>query len=195
MFLMILSLRWRLVLILLPLLAVLGGLGVAGAVLLFRVGNSIDTILRENYESVLYMERLNESLERIDSSFQFALAGREDKARKQYKDNWPVYDENLRGERKNITLEGEAELVARLGEATERYRGQRDAFFAHPAAERAREEEYFGHGGLEDTFKEIKDVAGKILRLNQDNMKQASSTARQAANRSLIGFGAGLAVV
>jgi two-component system, NtrC family, sensor histidine kinase KinB len=195
MFPMTLSLRWRLVLILLPLLAVLGGLGVAGAVLLFRVGNSIDTILRENYESVLYMERLNEALERIDSSFQFALAGREDKARKQYQDNWPAYEDNLRGEQKNITLEGEAELVARLEEATERYRQQGDDFFAHPAGDAgalARGKKYFDPGGLEYTFKEIKGVSGKILRLNQDNMKQASGAARQTANRSLLGFGAGL---
>jgi NtrC-family two-component system sensor histidine kinase KinB len=189
---MTLSLRWRLVLILLPLLAVLGGLGVAGAVLLFRVGNSIDTILRENYESVLYMERLNEALERIDSSFQFALAEREEEARKQYQDNWPLYDDNLKGEQRNITLDGEAELVARLEELTERYRRQGDAFFARAPAERTREE-YFGRGGLEKTFKEIKDVSGKILWLNQDNMKQASRAAREMANRSLLGFGAGLA--
>jgi signal transduction histidine kinase len=192
MFPMTLSLRWRLVLILLPLLAVLGGLGVAGAVLLFKVGNSIDTILRENYESVLYMERLNEALERIDSSFQFALAGQEEDARKQYQDNWPQYDKALEGEQKNITIEGEAELVAQLEEVTERYRSQGNAFFGHPAAEREKKE-YFGHGGLEDTFKEIKDVSGKILTMNQDNMKQASGAARQMANRSLLGFGAGLA--
>jgi NtrC-family two-component system sensor histidine kinase KinB len=196
MFPMTLSLRWRLVLILLPLLAVLGGLGLAGAVLLFRVGNSIDTILRENYESVLYMERLNEALDRIDSSFVFALASHEDKARKQYQDNWPLYDDNLRGEQNNITLDGEAELVARLVEVTERYRRQGDTFFAHPAGPTgalAREKEYFGHGGLEETFKEIKDVSGPILRMNQDNMKQASGAAREMANRSLLGFGAGLA--
>ena len=37
-------------------------------------------ILRENYDSVIFMRDLNEALERIDSSFQFALAGREEQS-------------------------------------------------------------------------------------------------------------------
>src|SRR4029077_1652264 len=48
-------------------------------------------------------------------------------------------------------------------------------------------------GGLEDTFKEIKDVSHQILQLNEDNMVQASRAARETANRSLLGFGAGRA--
>ena len=62
-----------------PLLALLAVIGGAAATLLYRLGGSIDLILRENYTSVVAMERLNESLERIDSSFQFALAGEEKK--------------------------------------------------------------------------------------------------------------------
>ena len=36
------------------------------------------------------MRDLNEALERIDSSFQFALAGREKDSCKQYEDNWKL---------------------------------------------------------------------------------------------------------
>src|SRR5262245_35055319 len=81
--LMRLSLRSRILLTLVPLLVLLAVLGGAGVVLLYRLGGSIDLILRENYDSVVAMERLNEATERIDSSFQFALAGQETKAREQ----------------------------------------------------------------------------------------------------------------
>src|SRR3954452_11346146 len=111
---MTLSLRRRLLLALAPLLVLLAGLGAGGGVLLNHVGGRIDAILRENYDSVRAMFRLNEALERIDSSFQFALSGREDEARRQYVANWPEYERQLRIEQQNITLPGEAELVDRL---------------------------------------------------------------------------------
>src|SRR5262249_47274934 len=118
---------------LLALLAVLGG---AGIVLLYRLGGSIDLILRENYDSVIAMEHLNEALERIDSSFQFALAGEEEKARAQYDKNWIAYRESLEVEQHNITLPGEQELVDELVELTERYRRQGDDFYGTtPAVE------------------------------------------------------------
>ena len=83
-----LSLRRRILLTLAPLLLLLGAVGVAGVLLLHRLGGQADLILRENYDSVRAMFRLNEALERIDSSFTFALSGREEEARRQYRDNW-----------------------------------------------------------------------------------------------------------
>jgi two-component system, NtrC family, sensor histidine kinase KinB len=188
------SLRFRIILMLVPLLALLGLMGSAAVAALYRLGGSIDAILRENYDSVLYMERLDEALERIDTSFQFAMAGREDLARPQYEENWQAYRDYLGREQKNITiLPDESELVDRLVELTARYRRQGDAFYARPTAVPAWQKDYFGSGGLFDTFKEIKDIAGRILRLNQDHMEQSSRAAQLAARQSLVGFGIGLA--
>src|SRR5207248_5006526 len=94
----------------------------------------IDAILRENYDSVVYMERLNEALERIDSSFQFALAGEEHKARQEYEKNWPEYEQSLGLEQQNITLPGESDLVERLTKLTLRYRQQGNRLYAQPAS-------------------------------------------------------------
>src|SRR5213592_4641286 len=96
-----LTLRARIFLTLLPLLALLAVLGGAGVVLLYRLGGSIDLILKENYASVIAMERLNEALERIDSSYQFALAGEEGKARQQSARNWKLYRDALQFEQSN----------------------------------------------------------------------------------------------
>src|SRR5271168_1322452 len=101
---MTVTLRQRILLTLAPLLLLLAVVGSAGVALLLRLGNSINAILRENYASVIAMERLNEALERIDSSFQIALDGHEEEAKKQFDDNWTVYDEQLKKEGENITI-------------------------------------------------------------------------------------------
>jgi signal transduction histidine kinase/HAMP domain-containing protein len=191
---MTLSLRRRILLTLTPLLLLLALLGAAGVVLLYHIGGRIDLILRENYDSVRAMFRLNEALERIDSSFQFAIAGQEADARQAYADNWPRYDEQLRVEQNNITLPGEAELVDRLVELTRRYRQQGDQFYARPAGAAERARDYFGRDppGLLSLFRQIKEVSGEILRINQDNMKEASQDAQATAHASLVGFGGGL---
>ena len=169
-----LTLRSRIFLTLVPLLALLGVLGAAGVVLLYRLGGSIDLILRENYASVIAMERLNEAVERIDSSFQFALAGEEAKAQKQYQESWPAFEANLQVEESNITIHPrEDELVAGLREWTRRYRSQGNQFYAHApnAAERhqhfvhdllrrwsARQPPGFAEGGRDSRGEERNDL-------------------------------------
>src|SRR5262249_5035619 len=144
------------------------------------------------------MERLNEALERIDSSFQFALARKEDKARKDFDDNWPQFDDALEDEKKNITIfPEEPELVTQLTELRDRYRKRGDAFYALPTSSAARHDAYFNEDDSDSLlrlFREIKKVATAILRLNQENMEHASREAQDTAWTSIIGLGGGLVV-
>jgi two-component system, NtrC family, sensor histidine kinase KinB len=191
-----LSLRARLVLTLVPLLLLVLLLGSLAVAVIYNLGGRIDAILRENYDSVIAMERLNEAVERIDSSFQFAIAGDEKNARQQYAETWPEYMKSLELERENITLPGEADLVRRLDAATATYRQQGERFYTHLPGDPKRREEYFRKpGGLLATFKEIKGVAASIARLNQDNMEEASRHASRLARNALLWFAGGLALV
>src|SRR5262249_17792089 len=90
-FAMRLTLRLRIVLTLVPPLVLIAVLGTAGVWLLSRLGRGIEAILHDNYRSVLYMERLGESLERIDASFALDLAGDRKVARQQYDEHWKAY--------------------------------------------------------------------------------------------------------
>jgi signal transduction histidine kinase/HAMP domain-containing protein len=197
---MSISLRQRILLTIVPLLVIVAVLGSAGVALLLRLGNSAGAIMRENYDSVIAMQHLNEALERIDSSFQFTLNGRHDadllnRAKLQYDRNWTAYLEALEIEQHNITIEGEDKLVRRLEQLTELYRSRGDEFFSKSADEQAQQEAYFGkHDGLLENFSEIKTVSGAILDLNQNNMEHASQEARRIAGHSLSWFIAGLAV-
>jgi len=187
------TLRLRIFVTLLPLLAIMALVGGVAVVLMYQLSGRIDAILRENYDSVIYMERLKEDLERIDSSFQFTLAGQEKKARAQYLEHWKSFDEYVRKERNNITVPGEKELADTLTALRDRYRQQGEAFYARPAGDVARREDYFKTRGLLETFQQIKGTADEILRLNQDNMEQASKDAKQTVRESLVGFSFGLA--
>ena len=173
--------RRRIMIAMLPLFALLVALGGTGITLIYHLGSRIDKILRENYDSVIYMRDLNEALERIDSSFQFALAGREKESYQQYATNWKIYDASLSKEQHNITLPGEAELVDRLTKLSERYRRQGGDFFKHPGPPSGKL--YFGQPdrpGLYDAFRSIKAVSREILRINEENMEDAN---RRGAGR------------
>jgi PAS domain S-box-containing protein len=193
------TLRTRILLSLAPLGLLLAGLGVAGFLLLEHMGGRIDAILRENYQSVQAMFLLNEATERIDSSFQFALAGREAEAMKQFEANWPAFDRQFDVESRNVTIHPtEDELVARLRDLRGDYRERGRRFYALPAGSPERSAAYFGRPGdpgLLGRFKDIKDVANEILRINRENMEEARDDARATARSAMIAFGASLAVV
>src|SRR5258707_13860504 len=118
---MTVTLRQRIVLTLLPLLVLMVGLGGTAAALLYDLGGRIEAILHQNYDSVLYMERLNEAVERIDSSFQFALLGRDQRGRDQFDENWPNFQNWVTKEQHNITEPGEQERADRLSVLAQRY--------------------------------------------------------------------------
>ncbi|HEY7309837.1 MAG TPA: ATP-binding protein [Gemmataceae bacterium] len=190
------TLRQRIVLALAPLVCLLALIAATGIVLLRHVGSRIEDILHENYVSVEAMAGLNEGLERIDSSFQFALQGKKD-ARNEYEQSWIVYNENLKREQNNVTEAGEQDLVDRLSELTKEYRKKGDEFFDAPADRPGRAEEYFGSEdkrGLLQCFRDIKEVAGTIRQLNKDSMERASDEAKRTAIISQVALGIGLVV-
>jgi len=203
---MTLRLRYRIYVTLLPLLLLLCGLGAGGVVLLYQLSGRIDEILRENYDSIVAMEKLKEALERIDTSFQFALLARgsqdpldkakyEARAREDFEQNWLRYKDALRAEQKNITIHPrEDELVAQLEALTKRYRRLGQAFYEGQPNEEVRFRAYEAPDGLLATFKQIKSTADDVVRLNQDNMKEADDAAKRTAHSALVWFAAGLAL-
>ena len=99
---MTLSLRQRILLTVAPLLLLLAGLGSTGAVLLVRLGQRSDAILRENYDSVRAMTQLR-----------FAVLA----------NDWHEIEAQFLIEKNNITiLPDEPRLVEELRVALDRYR-------------------------------------------------------------------------
>lgn len=203
---MSITLRQRITFTLLPLLILLAVLGIAGILLLDRLGGSIKIILHENLDSVIAMQDLKEALERIDSSFQFTLiAGwlkdpherrhREESARQAYETSWQTYWKALSKEQANITIHPkEDELVAQLTALTTRYRKLGDDFYRRAGGLETLHHDYYSDDGLHGTFVRIKMVADGILQLNQNQMKNASDEANATAADSTVWLSGGLAL-
>ena len=112
--------RKRIIIGLIPLLVLLLVLGGVGTILIYRLGHRVGDILRENYDSVVYMGQLNEATQRMDGAFLLAIAGRTAEASSQYRTAWDTYQTNLVGEQNDITVPGERELVEQLTALSER---------------------------------------------------------------------------
>ncbi|MFO0928563.1 MAG: ATP-binding protein [Gemmataceae bacterium] len=189
------SLRRRILLTLAPLLGLIAAVGAAGAVLLVRLGQRSDAILRENYESVRAMARLTEAADQIDAAFHLALAGRAAEAGAAYRDHWRRFHEQMRIEAANVTIvPDESRLVAELQRLADDYEQAGRRFFARPAGDPARQSDYFGDDGLLHQSRAIKRVAGAIHDLNEGQMQTASRQAQATARASVLGFLIGLAV-
>src|SRR5689334_10555576 len=97
-------------------LVLLMTLVMTGAVLsFFRLGRSIDRILKDNYKSVVAAQNMKEALERQDSAATFFLAGQQERARELYQKNWPLFASAYRIESNNITEAGEQQVSDDLG--------------------------------------------------------------------------------
>ena len=177
------TLRMKLMLGFLPLLAILIGLGLWAIVMFYGLGGNIDVILRENYRSVLAVERMKEALERMDSGLMFAFSGRSQQAREQFDKSKEEFDRQLGVEQHNITVPGEQELV---NELTAEYRSYLDLaadyFDLHNATTAERTDVYFRR--LLPKFENLRKLEDRVLLLNQRNMEQMNEKALRYANTS-----------
>jgi two-component system, NtrC family, sensor histidine kinase KinB len=178
------TLRTKILIGLLPTLAILVALGLWAIVMFYRLGGNIDVILRENYRSVLAAEGMKEAIERMDSGLLFAVGGRDQRGRDQFDANRPRFDQHLRIEQGNITVEGEQELADELERLFRSYLASADRFFAlEPQQAARRAAVYFDE--LLPTFDRIRERADQVLTLNQDNMTALDRRARDNAGQSI----------
>src|SRR5271157_672070 len=121
------TLQTKVLIGLLPTLAILMGLGLWAIIMFYRLGGNIDVILRENFTSILAAEGMKEAIERMDSGLLFAVGGRDEHGRKQFEANRPHFLEHLKVEQANITLAGESELADTVDGLFKQYveRGER----------------------------------------------------------------------
>jgi two-component system, NtrC family, sensor histidine kinase KinB len=190
------TLQAKLLIGLVPTLAILVALGLWAVVMFYRLGNNIDVILRENFRSVLAAEGMKEAIERMDSGLlfeviermdsghAFSIDGRHDRGREQFNKNRPLFEKSLEIELGNITVEGEQEPADALKRLFTEYVAAADRFFALPAEPPWRLAEVYARE-LEPTFNEIRKSADQVLRLNQENMKAMDRRARENAANSI----------
>src|SRR5664279_4270804 len=190
-----LMLRNRIILGLAPIFILIIAMGIYAVSLFAKLGGAVDIILRENFRSVLAAQNMKEAAERMDSSLFFSLVAEEERGRRMYEQNLPIFRDNLKIELSNITLPGEKELAEKIATLHDRYVKQAETFLSTVDLGQ-RQQMYFGE--MLPTFTEIKDNADRILRINQDAMVKADRDARTLSATSIrymiIAIGGGLVI-
>ena len=157
----------------------------------FRLGRSIDGILRDNYQSVIAAQTMKESLERQDSAATFYLAGETQKAREQFARNVPVFEKALQFERSNITERGEQQVADALQSDYARYKTSVAKLLG---GQTSGAKFYFAE--LEPLFLKIKSEAQQVLEINQAAIVRADARAKRDAKQGAwIGAGMTLAAL
>ena len=174
------KLRYKLLLAQLPLAVALLALGFSSLSTVGALGRSSKRILADNYRTVLAMQRIKESVERLDSAALFLVAGHRQRGIAQVPSNRATFEAELKAQEGNITEPGEQELTAHLRTAWTRYQQVLDRLLGQ--TERTESERtYFDE--LAPAFQEVKKQADEILALNQDSMIRKGDDARRLAQK------------
>ncbi len=154
-------------------------IGIQGIIQLTKLGESIDVILRENYRSVIACQQMKEAVERMDSGILFGLLGYTEKGNELIRKNGLAFEMALEVELHNITLPDEGEKANHLRNLFGQYKTLLERIEDSRAPMNVRRKAYFTD--LFPLFLQIKDTAGEILRMNQQNMSEANDMARNRA--------------
>jgi NtrC-family two-component system sensor histidine kinase KinB len=170
----------RLLLAQAPVLLALAAVCIFSIVVISLLGSHSQTILKDNYRSVLATQRMKEAIERMDSAALFLVAGQRQKGIEQAEKFRPLFESELKVQEGNITESGEKEFTQRLRRAWAQYQAQFDRLEKSATADEARSL-YFSD--LEGAFLNVKAAADEILAINQDAMVRKSDAVRRTAER------------
>ncbi len=174
------SLRAKLLLAQIPIVAALVLLAVVASVATKSLGHGARGLLRENYKSVLAAQAMKEAVERVDSGVLLIAAGRRDEGAHQIASHRTRFERELAVQEGNITEPGERELTQRLRASWLSYESSVVRFLSLP--ENAELSSVY-LAGVKPGFLAVRDGAEGIQVLNHDAMTRKSDAAETAARR------------
>ena len=163
-----------------PLAVALAMVGVFSVFVISYLGSHSQTILKDNYRSVLAAQRMKEDIERMDSGALFIVAGERQKGSEQAEKYRPIFEAELKVQEGNITESGEKEFTEGLRAAWVDYQTKFARLQKSTSSEEAKQI-YFSE--LESAFYRVKSTADEILAINQDAMVRKSDEVRRIAER------------
>jgi two-component system, NtrC family, sensor histidine kinase KinB len=163
-----------------PLALALLIVGVVSIFVISFLGSHSQTILKDNYRSVLAAQRMKEAIERMDSAALFIVAGERQKGIEQATKYTPIFEAELKVQEGNITEAGEKEFTEGLRASWADYLAKFDRLQKTTTPEETRR---FYFSELEAAFYKVKVAADEILAINQDAMVRKSDAVRRTAER------------
>ncbi|NMW17536.1 MAG: HAMP domain-containing protein [Chlorobiaceae bacterium] len=144
-----------------------------------QLGGAIDVILKQNYRSVVACQDMTEALERIDSGVLFTFSGHYDEGMNNIREHELNFRKALGVELGNITLPGEGQKALQIRSLFSEYIGVVKQVTEPSLSLSKRQRTYFST--LLPLFRNIKQLSGQVLEMNQSNMNEANNSARVMA--------------
>ena len=146
-----------------------------------RLGDATDAILSENYRSIEAAEEMLDALERQDSAVLLYALGSEDQAVRQFEGGQGRFARALGRAETNVTVPGEAEVVAAVDSAYTAYvsafsdllRSDADPLAVYQAE-------------MLPAFRTAQRPVGALRDLNERTMVAASDRARRVGDRAVV---------
>ena len=88
---------------------------------LLRLGQASDSILEENYRSILAAENMIDAVERQDSAVLLILLGFKEQGHSEFRDNETIFLQWLGRAKDNITVTGEKEVIEAIERGYTKY--------------------------------------------------------------------------
>ena len=154
-----------------PIAIALAMVGIFSVVVVSYLGSHSQTILKDNYRSVLAAQRMKEAIERMDSGALFIVAGERQKGLEQAEKNRPIFEAELKVQEGNITEAGKRNLPTACAMPGPIIKLNLPRWKKAAAATEAKQL-YFSE--LESAFYKAKAAADEILAINQDTMVRKS---------------------
>lgn len=149
--------------------------GLTAALTISDLGLHSQRILKDNYRSVLAIQRITNGIERLDSGILFFLNGKTEDGTRMIREFRPLVEDEIRIEERNVTEAGEAELAKKLRGLWNNYLGLYDG--AAGLGSGTMQERYYS--SIYPVFKEFKKTAEEILTMNQEAMVRKSEDVKE----------------
>ena len=173
------SLRQKLLVGFGGLLLIIAVIGIKNIVQVTDLGGAIDSILQENYRSVIACQDMKEALERMDDGAQSIIWGSRKEGAQAIDNRNLEFEKALNIELNNITVKGEGEMAHHLQRLYSQYKStiltMEDSSLPPDKLQKIYSTD------LKPLFVKIKNTTDKILTMNQENMYDESLKARHKA--------------
>jgi NtrC-family two-component system sensor histidine kinase KinB len=148
--------------------------------MILRLGRASESILRENYQSILAAENMIDAVERQDSATLLILLGYEQQGITEFRQNETLFLQWLGRAKDNITIPGEKDIIDNLEKNYTRYLGEISTLQLQFRTEPAQAIKAY-HNVVLPLFRSIRDTCINLRNLNHETMYAASNRASKIA--------------
>ncbi len=152
---------------------------------LFDLGEASESILRENYKSILAAENMIDTIERQDSAILLMLLGFGEEWFPHFRYNENLFLQWLGRAKDNITIDGESDILVGIEDNYTAFLGRVDELLTQQRTDAAAAKSFY-HRSVHPLFRAILEGCIQLRELNQRTMFQASRRAQHIARRAVF---------